>query len=83
MGKINIFTYGEDDIVLTGLCNNDALYKFKGMTSIHIYKCTTHVTKQLQLPECVECLCQSHELLGEKLNVKTNPPTGTDSHSNK
>ncbi len=39
----------------------------------YLYKCNTHFNKYMTLPECLECLCQSAELLEGALKHEVIP----------
>ncbi len=62
--------YHYDDppyIAIGSLCAvNYSLLKYASDT--YVYRCRTHFYKHITLPECVECLCQSAELLEGELN---------------
>ncbi len=56
---------------ITALCNNVRVAYMCDVRGQWIVKCPTWFTKRLLYPECIECLCQSAELLEGKLHDKS------------
>ncbi len=48
-------------MAVMGLCDIEMLTKRGDLRYLH--GCETHVIRLIQLPECIECMCQSMEML--------------------
>ncbi len=56
--------------MLDGICEGIELYNYNSLLHPVLIKCAAHYNARLEYSECLECLCQSAELLEGKLRDK-------------